>query len=104
MLHMVVNTHTSDTCAFRSEENEKVMVPAIQALGQAATGKGGRLAGSWINTTSHTFFFLIDAPDAHGVNAMLEESGLVGLTDSVIYPVEQAEAVIEKGTGRRPGA
>jgi hypothetical protein len=96
MFHMVVNTHTSDTCAFRSEENEKVLRPAIQALGKAATAKGGKLTGWWINTTSHTFFFLIDAPDAHAVNGMLEESGLVGLTHSVIYPVEQAEAVLER--------
>ena len=97
---MVVNTHSSDTCAFRSEEHAKVMIPAIQALGGAATAKGGTLDAWWINTTSHTFFFLIDAPDAHSVNTMLEESGLVGLTHSDIYPVEQAEKVLERQGAR----
>lgn len=47
MLHMLVNTHSEDSCAFRSEENREVLVGGFtrfaEAAGQRARRRRGKL-------------------------------------------------------------
>lgn len=94
MLHMIVNTHNAESCAFRGEEEEKHLVGALDGLEKAAADKGVELRGAWINRGAHEFFILVDSPDAHTVDEVLLATGLIGRTHSrvtaVITPAEAA--------------
>ncbi len=95
MLHMLVNTHSEDSCAFRSEENREALVAAFPGLSTAAAAHGGEVAGTWVNMASHTVFVLIDAPNAHAVDEIVRDSGLIGYTTTTVYAVETMETAIE---------
>ncbi len=88
MLHMVVNTHSEDSCAFRNDENREALAGGFGRFGEAAAEHGAELIGAWANMASHTVFLLVDAPTAHVVDEILRGSELVGHTDSRVYAVE----------------
>lgn len=87
MLHMVVNTHNPESCAFRSEADDTALTPGIEGLGAAAHAKGATLQSFWVNTGSHAFFILLDAPNAHVVDEVIRDSGLTGRTHSEVYAI-----------------
>lgn len=91
MLHMVVNTHNAESCAFRSDEDEKILTAGIEAFQGT---KEFALKGWWINRTAHEFFILVDAPNAHVIEDALVDAGLVGRTHSRILPVNTAKDVL----------
>ena len=95
MKHMVVNTHNAESCAFRSEEDEKAMGAAIDALGKSGTELGLTVDGYWVNRSAHAFFILIEAPNAHVIDEALLKAGLVGRTHTEIFPVLGMEEVRE---------
>ena len=67
--------HHSESLGFPSHEhqnNERTAFLRLEALGKE---HDARLEGAWVNTGSHTTFALIDAPNAHVVNRVLELSG-----------------------------
>ncbi|HSL11276.1 MAG TPA: DUF3303 family protein [Actinomycetota bacterium] len=87
MLHMVVNTHTPQDCAFRGSEEEKLLTEAFESLEGSGPGEGVEVRGSWVNRASHEIFVLAEAPDAHSIERALLAAGLVGRTHSRILPV-----------------
>ena len=91
MLHMVVMTHAPESCPFRSEGNDKAMGVAFARLLEVAEGRGARLEGAWANTASHRVFLLVDAPNAHVVDQLIEESGLVARGTTTVYSVTTME-------------
>jgi hypothetical protein len=98
MLHMVVNTHGAETCAFRSDENREPMIGAFRALSAAATAHGGKMEGAWVNLSAHTAFLLIDAPNGHVVDEIIREAGLIGHTTTNIFAVNVLAEAIEQVT------
>ena len=95
MLHMVVQTHAAEDCAFRSDEDRKVTTDAYSRLLEIAKQHGAQVLGAWANTGSHTTFALVNAPNAHVVNAVIEASGLVARVSTTVYAVTTLEAQIE---------
>ena len=95
MKHMVVNTHNAESCAFRSEDDGKVLGAALDALGTSGPGSGITVDGFWVNRSAHTFFILIDAPNAHAIDEALLNAGLVGRTHTEIFPVQTMKEVRE---------
>ena len=91
MLHMVVNTHVPEDCAFRGEQEDKVLRAAFDALESESTGSRVEVQGAWVNRAAHEIFILADAPDAHSVENALLAAGLVGRTHSRILPIVSAE-------------
>ena len=88
MLYMIVNSHHPESCAYRSEADEKRdPVGAYDSFERIAGDHGLKLQGSWINRPSHEAFMIVDAPDAHAVDTALIESGLVGRTHSRVLAV-----------------
>ena len=96
MLHMIVNTHTEESCAFRSEEAREALLGALGRIEAAATSLGASYEGGWSNMAGHTVFVLIDAPNAHVVGEVIRESGLIGLTTSSVYTVYTLEETAER--------
>ncbi|MDH3397908.1 MAG: hypothetical protein OEM94_04235 [Acidimicrobiia bacterium] len=95
MLHMVVNTHSAESCAFRNEENKGKLTGGIGAMAEAAAAKGATLRDGWANMASHTVFALFEAPNAHVVDEVLRDAGLVGYTQSRVFAVETMETTLE---------
>ena len=94
MLHMLVNTHNPESCAFRSPEEEAALAPVFMNLGEVAQKRGATLHGSWVNPGSHTVFLLIDAANAHVIDEVVRESGLIGRTSTQVFAVDDTQAVL----------
>ena len=90
-LHMLVNTHTAESCAFRSDENREVLVGGIRGIGDVAKTHGATVTGSWINRAAHKFFVIIEAENAHVVDQIIVDCGWISHTDSEVYAVTDAE-------------
>jgi len=96
MLHLVINTHDADSCAFRSEENKEVLLTGFSRMAEVAKAYDARVEGTWINMASHHAFILLDAPNAHVVDDIIRECGLIGHTDNRVLAVTEMGAAIEK--------
>ena len=94
MLHMLVNTHNPESCAFRSPEEEAALAPSFMNLGEIAEKRGATLHGSWVNPGSHTIFLLIDAPNAHVIDEVVRESGLIGRTSTQVFAVDDTQTML----------
>lgn len=95
MLHMIVNTHDAESCAFRNDELKETMTGGFGAMAEAAAAKGATLHNAWANMASHTVFALMEAPNGHVVDEVLRDTGLVGLTVSHVYTVNTMEVALE---------
>jgi hypothetical protein len=93
MKHMVVNTHNPESCAFRSEEDGAAVGGLLDGLNDAAAAEGAVVEGFWIDRAAHTFFILVEAPNAHAVDAAMLRAGFVGRTHSDIHPVMAPDEV-----------
>lgn len=93
MLHMVVNTHNAESCAFRGEEEGKILSDALDKFGEETPESVTEVRGSWINRSGHEFFMLVDAPNAHVIEETLVASGLLGRTHTRVLSVLPADEV-----------
>ena len=99
MLHMIVNTHNAESCAFRPEA-QGVIPAALGKIEEAATSQGATVQGAWVNLASHHVFLLVDAPNAHAIDMILRESGLIGYTDTRVFAVN----ALQEALALLPGA
>jgi hypothetical protein len=100
MLHMIVNTHSAESCAFRGEEEENLLVGGIDRLKDSAPEKRLAFQGWWVNRASHEIFMLVDAANSHVIEEALLDAGLVGRTHTRILPVVAVEDSMEEGDDR----
>lgn len=98
MLHMVVSTHNPESCAFRGQEDGRILTAAFDRLDDQAAEQGSTVKGSWVNRAVHEIFVLVDAPNAHVIEEALLGAGLVGRTHSRVLSV-MATADVEVDTG-----
>lgn len=87
MLHMIVNTHHAESCAFRGDHEGKILSDAFDAFDGQAGERGITISGSWVNRAAHEIFVLVDAPNAHVIEEGLLEAGLVGRTHTRVLSV-----------------
>ena len=97
MLHMIVNSHNAESCAFRGKEEEELLVGALNRFTDSASGKALTVESSWVSRASHEIFLLIDAPNAHVIEDALLDAGVVGRTHTRILPVVALENLMEEG-------
>ncbi|MGH3443427.1 MAG: DUF3303 family protein [Nitriliruptorales bacterium] len=99
MLHLVVNSHNPEYCAFRGEEERRALTGGFDRLGDLAAERGVEIQGPWFSRVSHEVFVVVDAPDAHAVEDLVAASGLVSRTTTRILPlVTQAQLREALGT------
>ena len=98
MLHMVVNSHNPESCAFRGQDEGRILSDAFDRLDDQAAEQGAMVKGSWVNRGAHEIFVLVDAPNAHVIEEALLGAGLVGRTHSRVLSVVATEDV-EVDTG-----
>ena len=95
MLHIIVNTHNAESCAFRGRDEEVLLTRAVEGIEASLPGSGGTLRGSWVNRPSHETFLVVDAPDAHVIEETLLRAGLVGRTHSRVVSVVEGGTALE---------
>jgi hypothetical protein len=93
MLHMVVNTHNPESCAFRGEEEDRLLSGALERFEEDGPESVMKVTGSYINRSGHEFFILIDAPNAHVIEEAVVASGLVGRSHTRVLPVLASQDV-----------
>ena len=101
MLHMLVNSHNPESCAFRSEEDEAALAPGFTQITQAALDRGATVQGSWVNTASHTIFLVVDAPNAHVIDEVIRDAGLTGRTHTAVFAVQDTKALLDEEAGKQ---
>src|SRR5688572_32709564 len=80
MLHMVVNTHNPESCAFRGEEEDAVLSGAFEGFEKLGPDNGLEVKAAWVNRAAHEILMVVDAPNAHVIEETLLAAGLVGRT------------------------
>lgn len=99
MLHMVVNTHNAESCAYRGEAEDKALTEPLKQFGGGNPDLGITMIGTWVNRASHEIFMLVDAPNAHVIELALIATGVLGRTHSRILPVVDTQTLIEEEEG-----
>jgi hypothetical protein len=94
-LHMIVNTHNPESCAYRGESEEEALTTAFTLLDERAGEHDVKLQGSWVNRASHEIFILADAPNGHAIEAALLAAGLVGRTHARVLAVVTVQEVLD---------
>ena len=98
MLHMVVNSHNPESCAFRGRDEGRVLSDAFDQLDERAAEQGVTVQGSWVNRAAHEIFVPVDAPNAHVIEEALLHAGLVGRTHSrVLSVIATADVEVDAG-------
>jgi len=87
MLHMIVATHSPQTCPGVVPELRKKVQTSFQKMDEVSKKLGVTMQGSWTYPGGHVSFMLVDAPNAHVVNEMGSELGLIEWNTATIYPV-----------------
>jgi hypothetical protein len=87
MLHMVVATHTPESCPMNDASLAKKVLAANQRTAEVGKKLGVTVQGSWTNMPAHIIFMLVDAPNAHVLNQMSIELELMKWNTAIIYPV-----------------
>ena len=98
MLHMIVSSHSPETCPGVVPEIREKAKASFQKMGEVTKKLGITPQGGWLNGGGHIFFMLLDAPNAHVIEQMGSELGLGDWNTSTIYPVmtmEEAQALLQ---------
>lgn len=99
MLHMIVNTHNPESCAFRSPEDGAALSEPFERFADGIADKHGiTIQGTWVNRLAHEIFMLAEAPNSHVIEEALLDAGLVGRTHSRVLSVVPTQDV-EVDTG-----
>lgn len=99
---MIVNTHHAESCPFRGQEHADALAPALEQLAETAESMGASVAGAWVNGAGHTGFYLVEAPNAHVVDQVIQASGLTGRTHSQVFSVVELPVILERIRSQRP--
>ena len=87
MLHMIVSTHSPETCPITNPTLAKTVLESNQRMPEVAKKLGVAIQGAWTHMGGHVTFMLVDAPNAHVLNEMGVELKLMNWNTSVIHPI-----------------
>jgi hypothetical protein len=91
MLHMAVLTHGPETCAAGHPEIGELARSGFGKIDESAGKLGIKIQGSWVNAPGHTFFMLLDAPNAHAINQLMIEIQVFLWNTIEIHPIITSE-------------
>lgn len=82
---MLIVRHSAESCPGRPG-NEAVH-PCLQAMATLLEERGVTTVGRWADPPAHVNYLVLDAPNAHVIQAVLMESGMFGHTTAELRPV-----------------
>ena len=91
MLHMVIMTHTPDTCAaLRPDLGEKAR-NAFRQMEEVSKKHQVTVKGWWGAPPGHIFYAVADAPNAHAVNSFVIELQISHWNSVQVFPIAPIE-------------
>lgn len=94
MLHLVVLTHGPDTCAAAHPEIAEIMQTGISQLPGIAASHDVSMKGMWVDPPGHVTYVLADAPNAHAVSQVMQETKVFHWNTVEIHPVIPADEAV----------
>lgn len=85
MLHMVIVRHTAESCPGRP--GNEAIHPCLHSLDELLVQREVTTVGRWADPPAHVNYLVLDAPNAHVIQAVLMESGLSAHTTTEIRAV-----------------
>jgi hypothetical protein len=85
MLHMVVMSHTAESCPGRA--GNEAVIPCLHSMDELIREREIAVVGRWADPPAHVSYLVLDAPSAHAIQEIVMESGLAAYTTTVIRPV-----------------
>jgi hypothetical protein len=93
---MIVAKHGPETCpASRADVREKYW-DEIGRMREIAASHQVTIEGGWSNMPGHVFYVIVDAPNAHAVNAFVVEMRLMDWSTVDVQPVVTMEDAIAR--------
>ncbi len=87
MLYMVIATHSPESCPMSNATVRQKTVVNNQKVVELTKKYNVTQQGSWTFFGGHVIYMLVDAPNAHVINQMLMELGIMEWNTVVINPV-----------------
>jgi hypothetical protein len=84
---MVTLLHTPETCPAAKPDMREKGGTRLQQLTSDAPNHGAKVVGAWADVPGHTFFFVIDAPNAHVISSMITGLELFHWSTMELRPV-----------------
>ncbi len=87
LLHMLILRHTPETCPAANPSMREKSSARLQQLHTGAPEHGAKVVGSWADVAGHTFFFVVEAPNAHVISQMVTQLELFHWSTMELRPV-----------------
>jgi hypothetical protein len=87
MLHMVIATHSPESCPMANKSLREKIGANNQRVPEVMKKYNVTSSGSWTFIGGHLIYMMVDAANAHVVNQMLIELGIMEWNTVVINPV-----------------
>jgi hypothetical protein len=84
---MVTAIHGPETCAINVPANMQKYLSAEKQMAEVTKKLGINVQGIWLNAPGHTFYFLVEAPNAHVINQAMTELHFMDWNTITINPV-----------------
>jgi hypothetical protein len=85
MLHLVIVSHSPESCPGRPEN--AAVVPCLNRMQELVAERGIKTIGRWADPPAHVNYLVLDAPTAHAVQQVLMDSGLSAYTSTEVHAV-----------------
>jgi hypothetical protein len=98
MLHMTVMTHGPDTCAAVKPESGEMARNAMDQMDEVSEKYQIDVKGTWTDSPRHTFYMVVDAPNAHAVSKFMWELRFPHWNTVRVFPVVTIEEAMKLAT------
>jgi hypothetical protein len=89
MLHMVVVSHSPESCPGRPG-NEGIHL-CLNTMQNLMMERGIGIVGRWADPPAHITYMVLEAANAHAIQEVMMESGIFGHTRTEIRPILSME-------------
>ena len=85
----------TDSCPLNNQQTRKLVIEGGPQIKQLAEGAGIKVVGQFHSGLEHTFLWVVEAKDAHTVEAFMVQAGVSKFNALTIVPLNTFDGVIE---------
>ena len=95
-LYGIYGSHTTESCPLNNQKFRKMVIEGGPQIKQLAEGAGVKIIGQYHSGLEHTFLWVVEAKDAHTVEALMFQAGVHSFNAVTIVPLNTFDGVIAK--------
>ena len=100
-LYGIYGSHTTESCPLYNIENRNLIIKADDHLKDHTSKNDVKLLQQYHSALEHTFTWIVDAKEAHSVQAFMIDSSWAKFNSVKIVPLSSYEHLIEVCKGLR---